>query len=227
MSALQDITEYDHGAPTLVNGDGTGASYPDFQALLGTTAWRSLTAAVRARFDGTHGKLAEKIYVGVMSDVRASRLGLWLAKLCVLVGTPVVPLTGRNVPVFVRLFHVAKCAGIAWERLYRFHDHPTIAVRSTKMLSTEGRLIESLGFGLCMPLKLIEVGGELHFNSQGYCFQWGRLRIPLPRWFPPGTTTVIHRDLGHGRFCFILRTNHPWFGEMFYQKGVFLDGEDL
>jgi len=51
------------------------------------------------------------------------------------------------------------------------------------------------------------------------------LRIPLPHWFPPGQTTVIHRDLGDGRFRFILRTSHPWCGEMFYQEGVFFDEE--
>ena len=215
------------GASKFVKVEKPGAPYPDFQALLGTHAWRALPEAVRARFDGTHGKFAEKIYAGVMTEVRASRIGLWLAKLCVLVGTPVVPLTGRNVPVFVRLFHVAKSAGIAWERLYRFKDHPTIAVRSTKMLNPGGQLIESLGLGLCMPLALAEVRGELHFISQGYYFQWGRLRVPLPHWFPPGKTTVIHRDLGHGRFRFTLQTSHPWFGEMFYQEGVFIDGEQL
>ncbi len=219
MSALQNISMLDRRVPKSANGNGP--PYPDFRALLGRKAWWALPPAVRARFDGTHGKFAEKIYAGVMAEVRASRLGLLLAKLCVLFGTPIVPLTGHKVPMFVRLFHVKKCAGIAWERLYRFPNRPTISVRSTKMLNAEGQLIEALGFGLCMPLKLVEVGGELHFISQGYYFQWGRLRIPLPRWFPPGTTTVIHRDLGDGRFQFILRTSHPWFGEMFYQTGVF------
>ena len=201
-------------------------SYPDFKTILGQTAWHRLPPAVRARFDGTHGRFAEKIYAGVMNEVRASRLGLWLARLCTVLGTPIVPLIGRNVAVFVRLFHVAKHAGIAWERIYRFPEHPIVTVRSTKMLARDGTLIESLGFGLCMPLKLAEVNGELHFISQGYYFQWGALRLPLPRWFPPGTSTIIHRDLGNGRFCFILQTTHPWFGQMFYQEGYFSDGEN-
>ncbi len=201
-------------------------SYPDFKALLGRLAWYRLPPVVRARFDGTQGRFAEKIYVGVMTEVRTSRIGLWLARLCTVLGTPIVPLVGRNIPMFVRLFHVPKCAGIAWERIYRFPEQPILTVRSTKMLAGDGALIESLGFGLCMPLKLAEVNGELHFISQGYYFQWGVLRIPLPRGFPPGATTIIHRDLGNGRFCFILKTNHPWFGQMFYQEGYFSDGED-
>ena len=39
----------------------------------------------------------------------------------------------------------------------------------------------------------------------------------------PGQTTVIHRDLGNGAFRFIFFTQHLWFGEMFYQEGVFHD----
>ena len=199
--------------------------YPDFEQLLGKDAWRRLPPAVRARFDSHHGRLEATVYAGRMTAVRASRAGLWLARWCTLFGTPIVPLIGRDVPIYVRLFHVARHCGIAWERIYCFQDHPIIAVRSTKMLDRDGGLIESLGCGLRMPLKLDEVDGALHFMSQGYYFQWGRLRIPLPRWFPPGTTTIIHRDLGGGRFCFILKTDHPLLGEMFYQEGYFEDGE--
>ena len=224
-----DSTAYDSTGvenPSTTSEPPLIQAYPDFETLLGAAAWQRLPIAVRARFDGSHGRFAEKIYSGVMSEIRASRLGRWLARIGTLLGTPVVPLVGRNVAIFVRLFHAAKHCGIAWERIYRFSDRPTITVRSTKMLAADGGLIESLGFGLRMPLKLMEVNGELHFVSQGYYFQWGPLRLALPRWFPPGTTTIIHRDLGDGRFCFILQSTHPWFGEMFYQEGYFTDGED-
>ncbi len=212
---------------TSVRTPEASSPYPDFKSLLGQAAWHRLPSAVRARFDGTQGRFAEKVYAGVMTEVRASRLGLWLARLCTVLGTPIVPRVGCNIPMFVRLFHVPKQAGIAWERIYRFPEQPTWTVRSTKMLARDGTLIESLGFGLCMPLKLAEVNGELHFISQGYYFQWGALRIPLPGGFPPGATTIIHRDLGNGRFCFILQISHPWLGQMFYQEGYFSDGEDL
>lgn len=199
--------------------------YPNFQSLLGHRAWRLLPEAIRRRFNGTHGRRSETIYAGVMTEVRASRIGLLLARVCTLFGTPVVPFVGRNVPVFVRLFNVPDKAGVAWERMYRFPNQPICAVRSVKLLSKNNVLTESLGYGLSMPLKVCVKYGELRFVSQGYYFQWGPIRLPLPRWFPPGTTTVIHRDLGDGQFCFILQTDHPWFGEMFYQEGYFSDGD--
>lgn len=199
--------------------------YPNFKALMGTEAWYRLPLSVRRRFDGNHEGFKEKVYAGQMVVIRATKAGQLLADLCRLIGTPIVPLTGINVPMYVRLFNVPRLAGIAWERIYRFDDHPIITVRSTKMLSDAGALVETLGFGLRMPLKVFERDGDLYFESTGYFFQWGWIKIPLPSWFPPGSATIIHRDLGGGEFCFILQTDHCWFGEMFYQQGYFQDGE--
>jgi hypothetical protein len=49
----------------------------------------------------------------------------------------------------------------------------------------------------------------------------GALRIDLPNLFPPGMTQVSHVDRGGGKFQFLMRTAHPWFGEMFVQEGEF------
>ena len=183
MRQMQHPIRRGHGTRKMTHAEIPSTPYPDFQALLGPTPWHALPGTVRARFDGTQGKLTEKIHADVMSEVRASRIGVWLAKLCVLMGTPIVPMAGRNAPVFVRLFHVPKCASIAWERLYRFPDHPTLAVRSTKMLNQEGALIEFLGFGLCMPLKPIVVNGKLHFVMP-------RLLLSMER-FAHSTTPLV------------------------------------
>ena len=40
--------------------------------------------------------------------------------------------------------------------------------------------------------------GVLHFVSNAYYFEFGRMRIRLPAWLPPGTTHVEHIDLGNG-----------------------------
>ncbi len=199
--------------------------YPDFAKILGKAQWSRLPPLVRRRFEREDAGFKERIYAGQMSVIRATKLGKLLAFFCQIIGTPVVPLTGKNVGMFVRLFNVPSVRGIAWERIYRFDNHPIITVRSTKMLGDANTLVEMLGFGLRMPLQLSEKNGDLYFESTGYFFQWGWLKIPLTHWFPPGKTTVIHRDLGNGKFNFILQTNHPWFGEMFYQEGSFQDGE--
>jgi hypothetical protein len=72
-----------------------------------------------------------------------------------------------------------------------------------------------------MRLRVYEDRGALHFLSTGYFFRAGRLQFALPDWFLPGPTHVAHEDRGNGRFCFSMRTAHGWFGEMFFQEGLF------
>ncbi len=190
---------------------------PDFRKLLGEAAWNRLPAVVRARFgEDAHANTAT-IYQG-RARVHASACGRALAHLCRLIGTPVAPLVGDDVPMLVRVYESE--TGVVWERRYEFPDHP-IVVRSTKQLDDDGLLVECLNAGLHMRLRVFEQQGELHFVSTGYFFRAGPLRFDLPEWFLPGETHVVHEDLGDGSFRFAMTTDHRWFGRMFDQDGVF------
>lgn len=191
---------------------------PDFQRLLGEIAWRRLPEAVKARF-ALHAGSPATTYRGRMK-VRATRLGRYLACLCQLIGTPVAPFEGDDVPVEVNVYEAAD-GGTVWERCYDFGGKGSVVVRSTKKLDEDGCLVEQLNAGLHMRLRVFEDAGALHFLSTGYYFQIGAVRVPLPDWFPPGRTHVVHEDSGDGRFDFTMRTDHPTFGEMFFQSGVF------
>src|SRR5262245_25461833 len=85
---------------------------PDFRKLLGDAAWGRLPAAVRARFDRDAHRVATA-YLGE-ADVKASRGGRWFAQLCRLVGTPVAPFVGEDVPMRVNVFDSPQ--GVVWER---------------------------------------------------------------------------------------------------------------
>ncbi|HXR91122.1 MAG TPA: DUF4166 domain-containing protein [Steroidobacteraceae bacterium] len=195
------------------------------EGILGAAAWERLPRAVRARF----GEPVLAVdYVGEFEIVRASLLGRLLAWLCQLIGTPVVPRTGRHVPAIVRVGPTEE--GVAWNREYRWPDSTRCLVRSTKVIGPDGTLVEKLPAQLCMPLDVFERGGALHFVSRGYYFELGAprfpgralpIRIPLPAWLSPGTTHVEHRDESHGWFRFTLTVRHRFFGELFYQTGRF------
>jgi hypothetical protein len=190
--------------------------------VLGDAAWRRLPAAVRARF----GEPVVAVdYIGEFEIVRASWLGLALATFCRLIGTPVVPRTGLNVPAIV---HVGPAgAGVAWHREYRWPGSEPCLVRSTKVIEPDGALVEKLPARLCMPLRVYEQRGALHFVSHGYYFELvtrrsgGSIRIPLPAWLSPGTTHVEHHDHADGWFRFTMTVTHAFFGELFYQTGLF------
>jgi hypothetical protein len=192
------------------------------QFVLGEAAWARLPQAVRERFGDPPVALD---YVGEFDVVRASRLGRLLALVCQLLGTPVVPRTGLQVPAIV---HVGPTrSGVAWNREYRWRNNRPCLVRSTKIIDWRGHLVERLPARLCMPLNVYEERGVLHFVSRGYYFDFGkrpngkRLKIPLPTLLSPGTTHVEHIDEADGWFRFTMTVIHPFFGEMFYQTGRF------
>jgi hypothetical protein len=185
--------------------------------LLGESAWLSLPAATRSRF-AEHA--ADVGYSGTFDVVRSSFAGKLLATLCRLIGTPVAPFTGENVPATVHVV-ATRDGGTAWQRIYQFARREPCVVESIKRMSREGTLIEALPAGLRMGLDVYARDGVLHFVSNVYYFEIGRVRIALPRWLPPGITHVEHIDLGDGAFRFSMSVRHRWLGEVFYQTGCF------
>ena len=118
--------------------------------------------------------------------------------------------------------------GVAWDREYQWADGTRSLVRSTKVVTGDGFLVEMLPARLCMPLDTFEEGGVLHFVSRGYYFDLGLgLKLWLPGLLSPGITHVEHIDLGHGWFRFTMTVTHRLFGTVFFQTGRFCAAEDL
>ena len=136
--------------------------------VLGPEAWSRLPEAVRERFaDAT----ASASYAGAFEVVRASALGRVFAWLGTLFGTPVAPRAETNVAA--RVLVRPDAHGVAWNREYLWADGTRHLVRSTKVVTDDGLLIEKLPARLCMPLDTFEEGGVLHFVSRGYYFDLG------------------------------------------------------
>ena len=194
---------------------------PDFRGLLGEAAWARLPAAVQARFAaGAHALPC--VYAGRMR-VRASWLGILFAHACRLIGTPLAPWVGEDVPVDVTV-GAAPAGGVTWARSYRFDGRAPVVVSSRKLMSRTG-LLEVVRGGLGMRQALTEEDGALVFRSRGYVLHLGAWILPLPALLTPGEAWVEHRDLGGGAFRFSLRFVHPLAGETIFQSGVFHDPE--
>jgi hypothetical protein len=190
--------------------------------VLGAAAWQRLPEAVRERFaDGA----AAVTYAGAFEIVRANWMGKAFAWLGVMFGTPVAPRCGNDVAA--RVLVRPDREGVVWTRIYEWPDGGANHVRSTKVVTPLGTLVEKLPARLNMPLHAYEAGRVLHFVSQGYYFDLGfGLRLPLPAPFSPGVTHVEHIDLGHGWFRFTMTVTHPRLGELFFQTGRFCATED-
>lgn len=192
---------------------------PDFERLVGSAGWRRLHGQIRERFSEKPRPGQPIRYIGVMQVVRASLLGLLLAQCCRLIGTPFAPWRGEHVPVAIRLVHGGEHA-IVWDREYRYPWRAPLLVRSTKVSTPDG-LLECIGHGLGMKLAVFERDGALHFLSRWYFWRLGGLTLRLPHWLGPGTAHVVHTDLGGGWFRFTMDFQHPLFGALFHQDGVF------
>jgi len=207
---------------TLSRLRATTGSRHGLRHVLGAHAWQRLPEAVRERF--ADGALAVT-YAGAFEIVRANWLGRAFAWLGLLFGTPVAPRCGADVEARVAVQPNAE--GVVWTRTYEWGDGRAHHVRSTKVVTGDGSLIEKLPARLNMPLHVYEAGRVLHFVSRGYYFDLGfGLRLPLPALCSPGTTHVEHIDLGHGWFRFTMTVTHPQFGELFFQTGRFCATED-
>jgi hypothetical protein len=191
--------------------------------VLGADAWSRLPEAVRERFAET---TAVATYAGAFEVVRASALGRVFAWAGTLFGTPVAPRAENHVAARVLVRPDAR--GVAWDREYLWADGTRSLVRSTKVVTEDGLLIEMLPARLCMPLDTFEEGGVLHFVSRGYYFHLGAgFRLWLPTLLSPGVTHVEHIDLGHGWFRFTMTVMHPLVGEVYFQTGRFCAAEEL
>jgi len=192
----------------------------DFERLLGPGAWSRLPAAVQHRF-GVHVEGETTVYEGRM-EVAASPVGRLFAQVCRLIGTPLAPWTGSDVPTSVDV-HLDQRGGLVWARTYRFERHAPILVSSTKLMTAEGDLLEVVRGGLGMALDVTVEDTALHFRSRYYFVGLGGFRLRIPGLLTPGRAHVIHKDMGGGTFRFTLDFQHPWLGRTLFQEGLFRD----
>ncbi len=215
--------------PALPHDSGaTRSALPasDIAKAVGEPGWWRLKPEIRARFarDAKAGRV--KRYEGVMSEVACSKAGWLLAQLCRLIGTPLATAAGRDVPTTVLVYPDPRGQGTVWDRIYAFPGRGTVTVRSSKVLDERDRLLERVGGGFGMLLRVFERDRSLHMVSERYFLEWRGRRLYLPNLFSPGTAHVVHSDEGGGVFRFRLTIAHRLLGTLFFQDGRFSDGDE-
>jgi uncharacterized protein DUF4166 len=197
---------------------------PNFRALVGEAAWAELPAAIRARFDAASHR-DERVFPGAL-DVRMTWLGWLFAQGCRLIGAPIAPWAGRSVPARV-VVRQDPDGAVLWRRDLAYPGRAPLTIASRKTLARDGALLEITRGGLGMRLALSVEAGALVFRSTSYFLRLGGFCLPVPAWLTPGQATVIHRDLGGGRFHFGLSFRHPLAGETIVNAGDFHDPPGL
>ena len=192
-----------------------------FRNLLTADAWATLPPSVRRRFSKRLSAGKTVVYRGVITEACRSRTGTWLAEISRMIGAP-LPLSDEvGAPAVVTVTEDGSSGGQNWTRLYAYKRGFPQVIHSCKRFAGKTGLEEYLGFGFGMALTVHAENGALLFRSAGYFFQIAGRRFFLPDWLSPGGLTVTHKDLGSGRFSFRLAVEHPVFGPLVTQEGIF------
>ena len=192
-----------------------------FRRLLGEEAWKQLPLAVQRRFSKRLAGGRTVTYVGTITQATFSRLGWGMAQALRLIGGPLPTSRDIDVPFIVSVTEDTASGGQIWTRICARRDHFPQVIHSSKRFCGHTGIEEYVGLGLSMALTIAVKGQSLVFESDGYFAKVAGWRLRLPDWVTPGRITVMHTDLGDGRFEFTLNMRHPRFGLLIDHIAVF------
>jgi hypothetical protein len=194
-----------------------------FCNLLSRDDWEALPPSTRRRFTRRLSGGRTAVYVGEVVETRMSRMGWLFAQLARLIGAPLPLFADAPAPAVVSVVEDPSTGGQIWTRVYaRRRGFPQV-IQSAKCFAGPTGLEERVGGGIGMALAASAAEGALEFRSVHYFLRVRGLRLVLPGWMTPGTTTVTHRDHGGGRFAFTLEVRHGRFGLVLRQHAEFRD----
>lgn len=192
-----------------------------FRAVMGAD-WLRLHPDIRRRFEKNPQPGRPLRYHGTLSELMASRAGRWLGRLTQpFIQGALIPHTQQGVPVDITVYGRPHDAAIYKQRLYRLHGRAPVRFTSHMREGEGGEVLEYVGMGLGMTLRLFVDGDSLHFQSGRYFWQLLGRRWPLPHWLTPGKTYLWHHNETPQRFNIRIEIRHPWLGTTFRQVGVF------
>lgn len=194
-----------------------------FRRILGDE-WLKLHPDIQGRFAKNPEPEKPLYYRGELSELSCSRFGKFLGFMTMpLIKGALIPFNDQNFPVDIEVYSKKDCPFIFKQRIYRLNGIKPIQFTSYMRESEKGEVLEYVGKGLGMKLKLHVQDGNLHFTSDGYFWDVFGLRVPLPGVLTPGKTFLCHRNDNPSQFNIRIEIKHCLFGRTFTQVGVFHD----
>ena len=110
---------------------------------------------------------------------------------------------------------------IFWRREIIPPDGATIVFASRMEYQQANELIEFIGGGFGLHLKLTVENGRLVYRSNGHLWQVGNIRIPVPDVLMLGHATITETAVSDNEFELDFRIRHPLFGDTYRYGGLF------
>lgn len=192
-----------------------------FKKILGDE-WLKLHPDIQARFEKNPEPGRPLTYQGELEELSCSFWGKIFGYMTMpLIKGALIPYTAYHFPVDIQVYSKLNCSHIFKQRIYRLPGRKPIKFTSYMKESSKGEVLEYVGAGLGMKLIVFEKDGDLHFKSDGYFWDIGFFRIPIPDILSPGNTYLMHINEGNNQFRIRIDIKHKLLGRMFVQAGVF------
>ena len=151
-----------------------------FKHILGAK-WNRLHPDIQKRFEKNPVPGSPLKYTGRLEELSCSKWGKLVGFITKpLIKGALIPYTEYDVPVDIQVYTKENSANIYKERTYRLANRKPIEFTSYMRQSSKGEVLEYVGFGLGMKLLVFEKESNLHFKSDGYFWDIGVVRIPVP-----------------------------------------------
>lgn len=222
-SGMQALHEYEKPRPSGVTATGADLADLRFRTLIGERGWSELPGPVQRRFSKRIAPDEAVFYRGRVTETRLSRSGRLLAFLARLIGAPLPKRDGATGPAVVTVTEDPSFGGQSWTRIYGSAGRAPQVIHSVKRFRGKTGLEEYVGYGIGMALTVSVEDGAIHFRSDHYFVELGRMRLRLPAALTPCTMLIVHREEGNGEFTFRLSLRHARLGLLVSQLAYFED----
>lgn len=132
-----------------------------------------------------------------------------------------IDLKGENMQVKVHKWIVDDPLILHWRREIQAADGKHTVFSSRMEFQKANELIEFVGGGFGIRLKLSVEEGKLVYRSQGHLLKLGSFVIPVADWLVLGHATISEQALSDDSFVLDFTIVHPLFGKTYSYGGVF------
>lgn len=132
-----------------------------------------------------------------------------------------IDLRGENMQVQVHKWMGNNPSILQWRREIQAPDGKETVFSSRMEFQKPYELIEFVGGGFGIRLKLSVEEGKLIYRSQGHLLKLGQITVPIPDWLALGHATITEQALTDDSFLLDFNIVHPLFGKTYSYGGIF------
>ncbi|HFD12220.1 MAG TPA: DUF4166 domain-containing protein [Crenotrichaceae bacterium] len=191
---------------------------PLLQQTLGDD-WSSLPAVIQRHYQLDPQGNTNSVIHGIM-HIHYPGYIKPVIKIARLMGA-LIDLKGDAMQVTVSKWITDNSGVLQWRRDIQAPNGKTTVFSSRMEYQRDNELIEFVGLGFGIRLRLGVENHQLIYRSNGHLWQFWKIRIPIPDVLFLGHATIIEKQVDDESFELDFKIIHPMFGKTYEYGGTF------